>query len=99
MRLTSSQVQTIKTVIARVVNFPHRVWLFGSRVDDLQKGGDIDLLVETNEIVSNHAEVICRIYGALIMALGDRKLDILFKDARTQNAPVFEIAKQTGIVL
>jgi hypothetical protein len=99
MRLTSSQIQTIKTVIARVVDFPHRIWLFGLRVNDLQKGGDIDLFIETNEIVSNHAEVICRIYGALIMALGDRKLDILFKDARTQDTPIFETAKKTGIIL
>jgi hypothetical protein len=46
MRLTFSQIQTIKTAIARVVDFPHRVWLFGSRIDNLQKGGDIDLLIE-----------------------------------------------------
>jgi len=40
-----------------------------------------------------------RLYGALIFALGDRKLDVLLKDARTRNAPIFDIAKRTGVLL
>ncbi len=99
MRLTSSQIQIIKAVTNRLLGFPHCVWLFGSRVDDQQKGGDIDLFVETNETLSNRAEMICHLYGALIMALGDRKLDIILKDAQTQDLPIFEIAKRTGIIL
>lgn len=99
MRLTPSQVHIIKTVIARKLNLPHRIWLFGSRVDDQKRGGDIDLFIETDETISNHADTICRVYGALIMALGDRKLDILLKDAHTKDAPIFEVAKRTGIIL
>lgn len=99
MRLTLSQIQKIKTTVARVLNLPHRIWLFGSRVDDQKRGGDIDLFIETDEIVLNRAETICRVYGALVLVLGDRKLDILIKDARTKSAPVFEVAKRTGILL
>ncbi len=99
MRLTSSQVQVIKTTVTRVLGFPYRLWLFGSRVDDQKRGGDIDLFIETDEIISNRAETICRVYGALIRVLGDRKLDVIIKDARTENAPIFDIAKRTGVVL
>jgi hypothetical protein len=47
----------------------------------------------------NRAKVLCKLHGALILALGERKLDILLKDARTQDAPIFNIAKRTGVIL
>lgn len=99
MRLTPSQVQIIKTTVARVLNFPYRLWLFGSRVDDNKRGGDIDLFIETDTVIANQAETICRVYGALIMQLGERKLDILIQDAATENVPIFDIAKRTGVML
>jgi predicted nucleotidyltransferase len=99
MRLESSQIQAIKKVINQVLNAPYKIWVFGSRADAQKKGGDIDLLIETDTVISNHAEMICRIYGALIMALGDRKIDILLKDSQTEILPIFEIAKQYGKVL
>ena len=98
MRLTPSQEQLIKSTIDRVLGVENRVWLFGSRVNDELRGGDIDLLIETEAAFPNRAKVLCRLYGALIFALGDRKLDVLLKDARTRDAPVFEIAKRTGVI-
>ena len=77
----------------------NRVWLFGSRVDDELRGGDIDLFIETEAVFPNRAKILCRLYGALIYALGDRKLDVLLKDGRTRDAPVFNIAKRTGVLL
>jgi len=58
-------------------------------------GGDIDLLIETDTVLPSRAKVLCQLHGALTFALGDRKLDILLKDVRTQDAPVFNIAKRT----
>ena len=99
MRLTPSQQETIKITVDRVLGTGNRVWLFGSRVDDDLRGGDIDLLVETEAKFPNRAKVICSLYGALILALGDRKLDVLLKDGRTDNTPIFGIAKRTGVRL
>lgn len=99
MRLTQEQVQITKSTVARVLGAESRVWLFGSRVDDDLRGGDIDLLVETEAQFSNRAKVLCKLYGALILALGDRKLDVLLKDGRTSEAPIFNIAKRTGVLL
>ena len=63
------------------------------------RGGDIDLLIETEAVLPNRVEVLCRLQGALTYALGERKLDILLKDGRTRDAPVFDIAKRTGVIL
>lgn len=99
MRLTQTQQQIIKNTIARVLGTTSRIWLFGSRADDALRGGDIDLLIETDEALSDRAEVLCKLYGALTFALGERKLDILLKDSQTKDALIFSIAKRTGVIL
>ena len=99
MRLTQEQIKFIKQTAHAVLGNDARVILFGSRVDDAKKGGDIDLLFETDHLVSNRASTIGAIYVALIRQFGDRKIDILLKDSATTPAPVLEIARQTGIQL
>lgn len=99
MRLTTDQAQIAKSTVNRVLGAENRVWLFGSRVNDDLRGGDIDLLVETEAQFPNRAKMLCNLYGALILALGDRKLDVLLKDGRTADAPIFSIARRTGVLL
>lgn len=99
MRLTPDQAQITKSTVSRVLGAENRIWLFGSRVDDELRGGDIDLLVETDAQFPNRAKVLCKLHGALILALGNRKLDVLLKDGRTSEAPIFNIAKRTGVLL
>jgi predicted nucleotidyltransferase len=99
MRLTSGQIDSIKYVGRAVLGDQVRVILFGSRVDDAKKGGDIDLLFETDVAVPNRVATIGRLYVELIRKLGDRKIDVLLKDPLTAPAPVFDIARKTGIQL
>lgn len=99
MRLSQDQIQAIKQTAHAVLGEESRVILFGSRTDDAKRGGDIDLLFETDQAVSNRAATIGALYVSLIRKLGDRKIDILLKDAATPAAPVLSIARQTGIQL
>ena len=99
MRLTPDQVQAIRQVAQRELGDDARVRLFGSQVLDDRRGGDIDLLFETDTMQQNRASTICRLYGALVMQLGDRKIDVLLKDPNTPDAPIFEIAKRNGVLL
>ncbi len=46
MRLTPAQIQTIQSTACAVLGDGARVWLFGSRLDDGRKGGDVDLLIQ-----------------------------------------------------
>ncbi len=99
MRLTQTQQAAIRNTVVRMMGADARVWLFGSRVDDAARGGDIDLYIEADHIVPNRVQALCRLEGALVMALGDRKLDILLKDTSTPETPIFRIAKQNGVQL
>ena len=42
MRLTTDQIQAIRDAASSTFGDKAAVWLFGSRVDDAKKGGDID---------------------------------------------------------
>jgi uncharacterized protein len=73
MRLSADQVKVIRQCIHRF-DPKAKVALFGSRADDTQRGGDIDLL-----IVSEHIGVRerLRLQSALEDALGLRKIDLV----------------------
>jgi predicted nucleotidyltransferase len=47
MRLTEFQQNQILTLLHQQWGKDASVWLFGSRLDDQKRGGDVDLLVET----------------------------------------------------
>ena len=44
MRLTQEEIKKIKEVIFKVFG-KSRIFIFGSRIDDSAKGGDIDIFV------------------------------------------------------
>lgn len=99
MRLTENQRQSIKSAVTSVVGEGTRIWLFGSRVDDSKRGGDIDLLIETETVVPSRVGALCQIEGALAVRLGNRKIDVLLKDARTADTPITLAARKTGVLL
>ena len=93
MRLTDYEQIVIKKVIAQV-DPDARVWLFGSRVDDRARGGDIDLLVMSNTLSMSDKT---RIRLALYEQLGEQKIDIVV--AADDSDPFIRIALAKGILL
>jgi len=71
------------------------------RVDDRQRGGDIDLLLETElrdpaQIVAAHSRFLADAYAQL----GEQKIDLLIDyPGRTNRAPIFERARSQGQLL
>ena len=99
MRLTEQQIKTIRHVVENLAGNNARVTLFGSRVDDTKKGGDIDLLISLPEIVQHPAELSAKISAQLIRKFEGRKVDILLSAPNLKDLPIHAIAQQTGIVL
>lgn len=48
MRLTPAQIHAITQTVFRLTDGTAQVFLFGSRLDDRARGGDVDLLIETS---------------------------------------------------
>jgi uncharacterized protein len=78
------------------------VYLFGSRVDDSKRGGDIDLLVQTakpmtpTELVEHRNRFVARLYRLL----DEQRIDIVITAyAQPDPRPVVAEAKRTGILL
>ncbi len=46
MRLTTEQIALIKQKATLIFGESAKVFLFGSRVDDTKKGGDIDIFID-----------------------------------------------------
>ncbi len=51
MRLKTEQITTIVKTVHSVTQQATQIRLFGSRLDDLAKGGDVDLLIETPQLL------------------------------------------------
>jgi len=71
-----------------------RVYLFGSRVDDTKKGGDIDLLVMSDSLTREDKRTIkIKLYELL----GEQKIDIVL--AVDDSEPFVKLALKTGVKL
>lgn len=99
MRLTTEQADIIRQTARRRFGGDVRVWLFGSRVDDSARGGDIDLLVETGTTPDNAFRESVAFETDLQLALGDQKIDILLRHPGIPEAPIHRIARKTGVEL
>jgi uncharacterized protein len=99
MRLLPSQARTIREKAQAAFGPGTRVLLFGSRVDDRLRGGDIDLLVEVDRPVSNRAAAAARLAAELQIALGDRRIDIVLVDPTSTPQPIHTAARRTGVTL
>jgi len=99
VRLDSKIQELIKKEVADHLGSEVVIRLFGSRVDDTQKGGDIDLLIETHHTLTNRFDLESKLAARLYIQLGGRKVDVLLTDELTQVQPIHTQALKTGIVL
>ena len=95
MRLTPSQHKYILRAAHQSFGADANVWLFGSRVDDARRGGDVDLYVETTQPSTLLSALRCKI--ALEESL-DLHVDLIVKE-HGKNKPIYQIAKKQGVQL
>lgn len=93
MRLSVEDQQAIREVVADM-DPQAEVFLFGSRARDEERGGDIDLLIMSEEIGPNERR---RMKLRLMDRLGDRKIDLIV--AQDTEQPLVRIAQAEGVRL
>jgi uncharacterized protein len=99
MRLTDTQLRIIKARAAEYFGPNAKVWLFGSRMDDDARGGDIDLYIELTEPLADAAWRALRFNGALQQAFGAQRIDVVTRGPSEPLKPIHETAKRTGVAL
>lgn len=73
--------------------------LFGSRLDDAVRGGDIDLLVSLSRTIENPALLAARLSALLTRALHGRHVDVLLSAPNLKTLPIHVIAVRDGALL
>lgn len=99
MRLPLNAIAKIREAAKHHFGPQAKVWLFGSRVDDNKRGGDIDLYVEVDTPISDRVLKTCRMDAEIQTTLGEQKIDIVVFSPGQQRLRIHEIAKQTGVLL
>jgi len=96
MRLTPEQQQTIREVVLALAGQNSRIVLFGSRLDDAGRGGDIDLMIEADRVLGllDRARIKLRLEGHLGIPV-----DVLICTRGEPLSAFQRIARDTGIVL
>lgn len=98
MRLSSEQRETILRVVGEIAGPRARTRLFGSRVDDSKRGGDIDLLIELDEPVGNSASLYATLSSRLSRALDGRQVDVLLMAPNLKVQPIHQVALARGVL-
>ena len=99
MRITPEQVRVIRQGVAEFAGEQARVWLFGSRVRDDARGGDVDLMLELDEAVAEPALLAARLAVRVSRAMDGRKVDVLVKAPNLLPLPIHAVALAEGIRL
>jgi predicted nucleotidyltransferase len=100
MRLSSNSISVIKSAIQD--NFPGQVdtFLFGSRVDDNKRGGDIDLLIIDNLPQAQLEIAKIRALTTIHVKLGEQKIDmVVSSNPEEDRRPVVQMALTQGVRL
>lgn len=102
MRLSAVERRAVESASREALPPGTRVLLFGSRLDDSRRGGDIDLLVEqpgplsADDTVGRRTRFTARLYRLL----EERRIDVVMaQQGRSDGRAVVKAARQQGIEL
>jgi len=99
MRVSAEQQQIIVDAVHQLFGQRGSVRLFGSRVDDRRKGGDIDLLVELPHLPVDAPWQAARLEARLQQLLGEQKIDVILAGPENASWPIVQEASRTGVLL
>jgi uncharacterized protein len=92
MRLNHAELDAIRSTL-RTVDPAGRIFLYGSRVDDTRRGGDIDVFLDASRPVDLKTALTTQV---LLSAACDTKVDLLVKGPENGDMPIHQIARRGG---
>ena len=98
MRLEPGEIQAIRRAAQAVFGAQARVRVFGSRVEDHLKGGDLDLWLEVAPGQATLANEL-RFRDLIAGPLDELKVDVVLHERGRPLAPIDRIARRDGVLL
>ncbi len=98
MRLRPEEIQAIRQAALAVFGAQAIIRVFGSRVQDHLRGGDLDLYLEVQPGEATFANEM-RFRGLIERPLDELKVDIVLHERGRPLGPIDEIARRDGVVL
>ena len=95
MRLSAIEASAIREEIGRL-DPQAEVYLYGSRVDDAARGGDVDLLVVSDTL--GFRDILC-LRRRILDRIGWQQLDLVVRRRDQVDEPLAAMAQETGIRL
>lgn len=96
MRIDQKTLRLIKELAMKYFGEDCEVRIFGSRIDDSKRGGDIDIYIETQ--VDADFEKRAGFLKDLKISIGDQKIDLLIqKRGKPFKGFLYKYAKSTGV--
>ena len=95
MRLSAAETEIIREEVRRL-DPGAEIHLFGSRTDDLARGGDIDLLLISDRLTFRD---LLRLRAAIQDRIGWQQLDLLIRRRDQIREPLVAMALETGVQL
>ncbi|QEN05592.1 nucleotidyltransferase domain-containing protein [Thiospirochaeta perfilievii] len=96
MRLTSFEIMSIKNTFKETFE-NGSIYLFGSRVDDKKRGGDIDLYLCPTKVFQDERKKKIEFLIKLQSLIGEQKIDVVV--SKDKNRLIEQEALKKGIEL
>ena len=97
IRLSEREIEAIRKTVEEVFGKEARVYLFGSRVNPEEKGGDIDLFIEAPEGKTGVEEKL-KFLVRLKERIGEQKVEVIVREEGREDFISLE-ARRTGVLL
>ena len=96
MRISKKRIEIIKQAAMEIFGRDCKMWIFGSRVDDTKRGGDIDIFIEIPHRISDKIKKEIKFLAKLKKELGDQKIDLVVR-VKGEDDFISREAKRKGV--
>jgi hypothetical protein len=99
MRLSDFEIESIKSLASLHFGTSAQVFLFGSRTNNLKRGGDIDLFIRkpTGHPLSVRTKI--NFISDLVLKIGEQSIDVVLENRDMKDSVFIKTINQTGIQL
>ena len=95
MRLSTAELHALRSILG-ALDPAGRIYLYGSRVNDQRRGGDIDVYLQASRPIDLKTQLSTQFRLELAC---DTRVDLLIKNPGQLPQPIHQIAAEQGVLL